>query len=123
MNKQVIVCDFVMTHPDGLHARPAALLVKMATKFGAETSITYRGDTVSAKSILGVLSLAVGPGDKVTIATQGADAAEAMQAITALFERSFGEADPTPASPFTRPWIDQAAPSRDKAVLWPLTSG
>ena len=107
--EQQVVREFVMMHPDGLHARPAALLVKMATKFGAETSITYQGDTVSAKSILGVLSLAVGPGDKVAIATQGADAAEAMRAIAGLFERSFGEANASPdrTSPRTEPWSRQ----------------
>lgn len=93
MGQQAVLRDFVMKHPAGLHARPAALLVKTAAQFRSETTISSLGSTVSAKSILGVLSLAVGPGDKVTISTHGPDAADAMRAIAKLFELSFGEED------------------------------
>ena len=57
----------------GLHARAAALLVQEATKFRAEIFIEYKNQNVNAKSILGVMMLAVSQGQVVTLKTDGDD--------------------------------------------------
>ena len=85
-----IARDFLMTHANGLHGRPAAVLVRTAGQFESDISMTYRRETVNAKSILGVLSLGIGYCQRVTIMAEGPDAIEAMQAISYLFEISFG---------------------------------
>ena len=75
----------------GLHARPAALLVETANRFQSEISIQKGKQKVNAKSIMGVLMLAAGPGSKITLRTVGPDAERAMVAIEKLFEQGFGE--------------------------------
>ncbi|MDN4594277.1 HPr family phosphocarrier protein [Polycladomyces subterraneus] len=71
-------------HPSGLHARPASLLVQEASKFESKITLVKAGKEVDAKSLLGVMSLAVKQGDEITIRAEGADA---EQAVSALVER------------------------------------
>jgi phosphocarrier protein len=71
-------------HPSGLHARPASLLVQEASKFESKITLVKAGKEVDAKSLLGVMSLAVKKGDEITIRAEGADA---EQAVSALVER------------------------------------
>lgn len=71
-------------HPSGLHARPASLLVQEAGKFESKITLVKAGKEVDAKSLLGVMSLAVKKGDEITIRAEGADA---EQAVSALVER------------------------------------
>lgn len=75
----------------GLHARPASLLVKLANNFDAEVQLVKEDTEVNAKSILGVMMLAAGPGQKVTIIADGPDEEEAVNAIFSLIESRFGE--------------------------------
>jgi len=75
----------------GLHARPAALLVETANRFQSEITIQKGKQKVNAKSIMGVLMLAAGPGSKVTVRIVGPDAEKALAAIEKLFEQNFGE--------------------------------
>ena len=75
----------------GLHARPAALLVETANRFQSEITLQKGKQKVNAKSIMGVLMLAAGPGSKVTVRVVGPDAEKAMAAIEKLFDQSFGE--------------------------------
>jgi phosphotransferase system HPr (HPr) family protein len=86
--------DITITHPVGLHARPAADFVKMATKFPCEIKIcntTTQGKTVNAKSILSVLTLGVQQGHTVHIETSGEQEVEAMKALKDLIASNFGE--------------------------------
>jgi phosphotransferase system HPr (HPr) family protein len=83
---------FVYTNVRGLHARPAALLVKQLAGFKCSIIVKCNGETANAKSILGLLCLAVGCQSKVTFTATGPDAPEAMAAIDHLFERQFDEA-------------------------------
>lgn len=75
----------------GLHARPASLLVKLATTFEAEVQLVKEDTEVNAKSILGVMMLAAGPGNTVTIIADGSDEDAAVEALKALIDSRFGE--------------------------------
>ncbi len=61
---------------NGLQARPAALFVQEANRFHADIFIEKDGKTVNAKSIMGIMSLAIGTGSMITITTEGSDAEE-----------------------------------------------
>ena len=89
MKTQRIARDFKMTHEYGMHARPAARLVKTACRYEAEISVGFQGVVVNAKSILGILSLGIVCGEQVAIVADGEDASEAVQAIARLFESAF----------------------------------
>ena len=75
----------------GIHARPAALLVKAATRFSCEILIEKNGIKVNAKSIMGLLTLEGNHGAKMKIHATGADAAAALDALAELFEQKFFE--------------------------------
>ncbi|ATP41501.1 phosphocarrier protein HPr [Solibacillus sp. R5-41] len=73
---------FKITAPEGLHARPAALLVSAATPFKADITLHFKEKTANLKSIIGVMAQGVAPGSTIVISTQGSDEAEALQAIS-----------------------------------------
>jgi phosphotransferase system HPr (HPr) family protein len=87
-------CDILVTHPVGLHARPAAEFVKTAGKFPCNitvSNLTTAGKTVNAKSILSVLTLGVQQGHTIRIETDGENEVEAMVALQELIASNFGE--------------------------------
>jgi len=75
----------------GLHARPAALLVKTAGKFKSEIFISKDGYKVNGKSIMGVMTLAAESGSVVEVFIDGPDEGEAMTALEDLIENKFYE--------------------------------
>jgi phosphocarrier protein HPr len=75
----------------GLHARPAAELVKLANRFRADVWIRKEDVEVSGKSIMGVMMLAAECGSVVEIRARGDDAAEAVDALVKLIQNRFGE--------------------------------
>lgn len=75
----------------GLHARPAAALVKTAGKFKADFFIHMYGYRVNGKSILGVMTLAAEQGAELELELDGPDEEEALKAITDLIANGFGE--------------------------------
>jgi phosphocarrier protein len=75
----------------GLHARPCSKFVKLAATFRSEIWVTKDEDTVNGKSIMGLMMLAAGSGSKLTIACEGADAAEALDALDQLIRTKFDE--------------------------------
>lgn len=83
--------QFKLTNDDGLHARPAGLLVKAASQFQSKIEIRAKGQSKNAKSIMSLLSLSLEKGDDVTIAADGADEAAAAAALKSLFESGFAE--------------------------------
>jgi len=92
MNQQnILEKKFVIRNQLGLHARPAALLVETANRFQSEITIQKGKHKVNAKSIMGVLMLAAGPGSRVTIRIIGPDTEAAMAAIEKLIDQNFGE--------------------------------
>lgn len=79
----------VISNPQGLHARPAELLVRLAMQFESDVEVIRDGLCVDAKSILNVLTLGAGQGTEITLQAQGADAQEAVEAIVRLIESEF----------------------------------
>ena len=77
----------------GLHARAAAKLTQVATRFQSEVWLTRNGRRVNAKSIMGVMMLAAGKGASVTVEADGLDADEAVAAIRELVAGRFGEGE------------------------------
>lgn len=79
--------------PMGLHARPAAMIVKMLQGVRSAVQFTYKQDTVNAKSILSILMLAVKKNSGITITIEGDDseAQQTMDRLVEAFESGFGE--------------------------------
>ena len=75
----------------GLHARASAKFVKLAGGFDAEVTVSRDGQTVDARSIMGLMMLAAGVGSQVEIEADGPQAQEALDALTALIENRFEE--------------------------------
>ena len=75
----------------GLHARPAAMLVKTTNEFKCDIYLKKGDMEVNAKSILGVMMLAAEQGSVLRISASGEDAEPAMQAVVDLFANKFGE--------------------------------
>jgi len=75
----------------GLHARASAKFVKLATEFDAEVTVTRDGQTVDARSIMGLMMLAAGPGCSIEIRADGRDAEAAVEALAALIASRFDE--------------------------------
>jgi catabolite repression HPr-like protein len=68
----------------GLHARPAALFVQEANKFSSEVFVEKDDKKVNAKSIMGIMSLAISSGTEVVISAEGADSEQAVNALAVL---------------------------------------
>lgn len=83
--------DLEITNRLGLHARAAAKLVHAAAAFESEILVIRDGDTVDAKSILGLLQLGAAQGTEIRIRCQGSDETAALATVTGLIEDRFGE--------------------------------
>ena len=75
----------------GLHARPAAMFVRVANKHRAEIWIEKDGEQVNGKSIMGLMMLAAGQGSRIVISAEGADAQNALNELELLVQRRFDE--------------------------------
>ncbi len=75
----------------GIHARPAAMFVKVASRFKTNIFVEKDGETVNGKSIMGLMMLAAGPGAKLKVHADGSDAAEALKELEELLDRKFNE--------------------------------
>jgi phosphocarrier protein HPr len=75
----------------GLHARASAKVVEAAARFQSQITVTYDGQSVDARSIMGLMMLAASLGTEIGIDVEGPDAEEALRAILALVEAKFGE--------------------------------
>ncbi|MFC4077507.1 HPr family phosphocarrier protein [Salinithrix halophila] len=71
----------------GLHARPAALFVQEANKYSSEVFVSKEAKKVNAKSIMGIMSLAVSNGSEISISAEGSDAEEAVEALAAIVSK------------------------------------
>src|SRR6266581_3541682 len=83
--------DFLVSNKLGIHARPAAMFVKVANRFSCEIFVEKDGERVNGKSIMGLLMLAAGPGSKLTVHANGHDASQALDEIETLIKRKFDE--------------------------------
>jgi phosphocarrier protein len=83
--------EFKILNQYGIHARPAAMFVKAASRFDADVEVEKGGTRVSGKSIMGLMTLEASRGSTLTITVDGADAEEALAALQELIERKFDE--------------------------------
>ena len=84
--------EITVSNKLGIHARPAAQFVKMASEFKAEIRVEKDGEEVDGKSIRGLMMLAAGHGAVLKMIAEGPDADEALQSLEDLVVRNFGEA-------------------------------
>jgi len=75
----------------GLHARPAAMFVRIASRHRADIWVSKEGEEVNGKSIMGLMMLAAGQGSKLRIRCDGADADKAMEELEELIKAGFNE--------------------------------
>ncbi|HZV23160.1 MAG TPA: HPr family phosphocarrier protein [Luteimonas sp.] len=80
-----------VTNRLGLHARASARLVQVLSGYRCNATLSAKGREVNAKSIMGVMLLAAGPGSTVLLRVDGEDEAAAAAAVVDLFERKFDE--------------------------------
>ncbi len=85
------LAEVTIVNKRGLHARASANFVKTAEQFDAEVSVKKDDQIVSGSSIMGLLMLGAGPGTTILIETEGPEAEEALEALTALVEAGFNE--------------------------------
>ena len=90
-DQQKITGEVVIANRTGLHARPAAMFVKISSRYRAEVWVEKDGERVNGKSIMGLMMLAAGKGSKLTILADGLDAEKAVAEIKNLIETRFGE--------------------------------
>jgi phosphocarrier protein len=83
--------DVEVVNANGIHARPAAEIVKTAAKFSSDITIARDGLEVNGKSIMGVMMLAAECGSTVRVKADGADEDAAIDALAALIASRFGE--------------------------------
>ena len=83
--------EATIVNQEGLHARPAARIVRLASSFTAEIEISKDGVGVNGKSIMGVMMLAAECGSSIIIRANGPDAQQAAEALAALVADGFGE--------------------------------
>jgi phosphocarrier protein HPr len=84
-------CHATIVNPLGLHARPAAQFVKLATTFDAHVEVMKDGMPINGKSIMGVMMLAAECGSTLIVRADGTDEAAAVAALCELIDRGFGE--------------------------------
>ncbi|HOP26697.1 MAG TPA: HPr family phosphocarrier protein [Candidatus Sabulitectum sp.] len=85
--------EITVTVPNklGIHARPAALIVRAAVEYEADIWISNGEERVNAKSIMGVMTLAASGGTQVVVTAEGDDHAEAAEAVAEVIRSGFGE--------------------------------
>lgn len=81
--------ELTITNKYGLHSRPASELVKIASQFDADIKLHYNGQDANAKSILGIMVLAIEPGAGIEVSANGEDEDEALEAIEELINNEF----------------------------------
>ena len=84
--------EATIVNQEGLHARPAARIVRLASQFNSEIEIAKDGFGVNGKSIMGVMMLAAECGSSIVIRADGPDAEQAVEALAQLVASGFGEA-------------------------------
>ena len=89
--KKTVKRDVEIINRLGLHARPCSKFVKLAATFKCEIWVSKDQENVNGKSIMGLMMLAAGQGSKLTLTCEGADAEEAVEAISKLVLSKFDE--------------------------------
>ena len=88
---QKIEKDIAIINRLGLHARPAAMFVRIASRYRAEIWVSKEGEEVNGKSIMGLMMLAAGQGSKLRLRCEGPDADKALEELETLIKSRFNE--------------------------------
>ena len=83
--------EVIVINKLGVHARPAAMFVKVANRFESDIMVEKDGEQVNGKSIMGLMMLAAGQGSTLIITATGRDAEAAVRELESLFQRKFDE--------------------------------
>jgi len=83
--------DVTIQNRNGLHARPAAMFVKIASRFQSEVWVEKDGERINGKSIMGLMMLAAGKGSTLHIIAEGTDADQVVAELEQLITTNFGE--------------------------------
>ena len=88
---QKIEKDIAITNRLGLHARPAAMFVRIASRYRSEVWVSKEGEEVNGKSIMGLMMLAAGKGSTLRLRCEGPDADKALEELETLIKSNFNE--------------------------------
>jgi phosphocarrier protein HPr len=91
MSPTVVEKEFTIQNKQGLHARPAAMLVKLCNNFQSDIWVEKDDEQVNGKSIMGLMMLAANRGSKLKVMADGPDAAQAIEKIGELIAAGFSE--------------------------------
>ncbi len=91
MLSEELKTDVIVSNPLGLHARPAAMIAKLAMKADGDIWLTMDDETVDASSIIDILSLACTNGERITLEAESKSDIEILRKIRSLFEKGFDE--------------------------------
>ena len=91
VNQNSLRKEFIINNKLGLHARPAAMFVKLANGFESDIWVEQDDEQVNGKSIMGLMMLAAASGTAISISAEGEDAAAAILALGGLIEGGFEE--------------------------------
>ena len=83
--------DVTIVNRLGLHARPAAMFVRISSRYRAEVWVSKEGEEVNGKSIMGLMMLAAGQGSTLHIRCEGPDADKAIKELEELIKAKFNE--------------------------------
>jgi phosphocarrier protein HPr len=86
-----VVSELIVGNKLGLHARPAAMFVRVANRFSADILVEKDGEEINGKSIMGLMLLAAGCGSRLKVTATGPDAADMIKALEELIARKFDE--------------------------------
>ena len=86
-----VVREIIVANKLGLHARPAAMFVRVANRFSSDILVEKDGEEINGKSIMGLMLLAAGCGSRLKVTASGSDAADMVKAIEELIARKFDE--------------------------------
>jgi phosphocarrier protein len=89
---QQLTKELVVQNKMGIHARPAAMIVRITNRYKADVFVEKDEEQVNGKSIMGLMMLAAGKGSKVKFIANGEDAAAMLTELEELFGRKFDEA-------------------------------
>ncbi len=90
-DKTMITKKLTVLNKLGIHARPAAQFVRVASRFQADVTVEKDDESVDGKSIMGLMMLAVGCGADITVTVDGPDEEAALAALEELVQGKFGE--------------------------------
>lgn len=85
------IIELTVSNKMGIHARPAAMIVRVANKYSADILVEKDEEQVNGKSIMGLMMLAAGNGSKLRFTANGKDATAMLKEMQSLFERKFEE--------------------------------